>query len=299
VLNLAAPGNIGHQALYAPVPGAPGLIKITLTSLSQMATHTLTRPLSLCALLSLLGVTMLAGAGLLFDLRPAALSKRSLQAALIGLPFITLVEILACLVPAAYGQSTPPPDRTLIVPYYLLVCALAMWGYLAGQYLRQWQMTFFNTNVIARRLRDEAISSSGAEIAHLHCTERSAVQMSQKPLAMTDRFGLRGQHDETSYKHENLNLKRNILTGGLVLLFAITSLFSAAQIMQLRPTISQFAAAWDRSHSLILDAQAKGLAQVTVPPFPNWAGIEDISPDANFWVNRCAKMYYGIEVQTQ
>ena len=248
VLNLAAPGNIGHQRLYAPVPGAPGLIKITLTSLSQIATRTLTRPLSLGAALSLIGVAMLAGAGLLFDPRPIKLSRRSLLAALIYLPLITLIEITACLVPAAYGQSTPPPDRTLIVPYYLLVCALAIWGYLAGQYI---------TIVIARKPRDEAIS----------------------------------------FRHRHQ--KWNILAGGLILVLGVTSLFSAAQIMQLRPAISQFAAAWDRSHSLIVDAQTRGLAEVTVPPFPNWAGIEDISPDTSFWVNRCVKIYYGIEVKTQ
>jgi hypothetical protein len=37
---------------------------------------------------------------------------------------------------------------------------------------------------------DEAICLARAEIAHLHCTERSEVQVSQKPLAMTFNLGL-------------------------------------------------------------------------------------------------------------
>jgi hypothetical protein len=242
ILNLAAPGNIGHANLYAPTPGPVKLLGITLSSFLTLITKIVTNPIGLLGIISLLGIILLAGAGLLFNVQPAATSKRTTRMILIWLPAVTVVLLLASLVPAAYGQSTPPPDRTLIIPYHLLVCGLAVWGYYAGQAIQP----------ILRRIS----------------------------------------------ARENHSLQAG-LVGLLLVIFSMNSLWAAYQVIQIRPSISRFAAEWDRASHMIFEARDNGMTQVTVPSFKNWAGIEDIGPDPTFWVNRCATIYYGIEVITQ
>jgi len=43
------------------------------------------------------------------------------------LPPITLILLEASFAPASYGLSTPPPDRTDIIPTFILVAGLAVW----------------------------------------------------------------------------------------------------------------------------------------------------------------------------
>jgi hypothetical protein len=82
-------------------------------------------------------------------------------------------------------------------------------------------------------------------------------------------------------------------------LLALNSFWAAYLILQRQPAISHFAAQWETANRQILDARAQGLNQVTVVHIDNWEGIEDLSPDPNFWVNRCANIYYGITIQTE
>jgi hypothetical protein len=82
-------------------------------------------------------------------------------------------------------------------------------------------------------------------------------------------------------------------------LLVLNPLWASYLIMQRQPAISHFAAQWDTANRLILDGRSQGLAQVTVPRIDNWDGLEDLSLDSNFWVNRCANIYYGITIQTE
>lgn len=54
------------------------------------------------------------------------------------IPIVTLVLVFACFLASAYAVLTIPPDRVLIIQQYVVVCALAAWGYLAGLTLRRW-----------------------------------------------------------------------------------------------------------------------------------------------------------------
>ena len=46
-----------------------------------------------------------------------------------------LVVLLACMVPVYYALGADPPGRALVVPQYLLICALAFAAWLAGAYV--------------------------------------------------------------------------------------------------------------------------------------------------------------------
>lgn len=48
---------------------------------------------------------------------------------LLILPLFTLLMLLASVVPAAYAMSNAMPSRTLIIPYYLIICVIIAWSY--------------------------------------------------------------------------------------------------------------------------------------------------------------------------
>ena len=51
---------------------------------------------------------------------------------LLMLPVFAALLIFSCFIPAAYGLKKAPPGRTLMIPCFVLVCAVLAWGYLAG-----------------------------------------------------------------------------------------------------------------------------------------------------------------------
>ena len=53
------------------------------------------------------------------------------------IPIVTLVLVFVCFLATSYAVLTLPPDRVLIIQQYVVVCALAGWGYLAGLVLRR------------------------------------------------------------------------------------------------------------------------------------------------------------------
>lgn len=58
----------------------------------------------------------------------------------------------------------------------------------------------------------------------------------------------------------------------------------------------RYAQSWDAEEAHILQAKATGAASVTVPAWPNWAGLNVLSEHPQNWLNQCASGYYGIEV---
>jgi hypothetical protein len=75
-----------------------------------------------------------------------------------------------------------------------------------------------------------------------------------------------------------------------------------AYLLRTTPTVyssfsanQQRAAAWDARDTLIKEAAAQGETHVVVPAFDSIAQILELYPNENFWVNRCAASYYGVE----
>ncbi len=93
--------------------------------------------------------------------------------------------------------------------------------------------------------------------------------------------------------------KRTMFAVGAVL--AIVAL-NAAAVMGIQRTYaqrdaySQFANKWDAVEMQIVQAKAAGADSVTVPAWPNWAGLDVLSVHAKNWVNQCTSGYYGIQV---
>ncbi|MGD0806393.1 MAG: DUF6056 family protein [Anaerolineales bacterium] len=134
ILVIAAPGNQFRQATFPPPPGFLDLIRITvenslrfLIDIVISKRHLLTAAV-LFAVFAMLGSGFLADAGVPF---PTVLRRQW------TLPHLLLAAAaiqLSCFAPAAYGTSEAPPDRTLIIPAFALVCTLALFGYFTGKY---------------------------------------------------------------------------------------------------------------------------------------------------------------------
>lgn len=137
VIIILAPGNQVRQTYF---PATPGLLKILLISAQALAAYLgvmLSSPVRIWDLAVLLVSAVLLGSGFIFtkSCKPVTPIKKVTRNAFVGLLAITLVLVFSCFVPSAYGMSAPPPERTAVIPTFLLVCALTMGGYLIGQAL--------------------------------------------------------------------------------------------------------------------------------------------------------------------
>ena len=124
---IAAPGNSYRQAFYPSPPPPPGLLRISLTSFSAFFSHLFDSAPKVLSLIGTLAIGIWLGT---FG------SVRGLRAR--G-PFLVLVLgallIFSCFPPAAYGQSDAPPDRTLIIPVYILTLTIGLLGFTLGSLL--------------------------------------------------------------------------------------------------------------------------------------------------------------------
>jgi hypothetical protein len=94
---------------------------------------------------------------------------------------------------------------------------------------------------------------------------------------------------------------RAFLTSSILLLVAILSLDISAGLgiqstYAARETFIRYAQTWDAEEDQILAAKASGAGSVTVPSWPNWAGLDVLSEHSKNWLNQCASGYYRIEV---
>ncbi len=125
---IIAPGNAFRQAFYPPPPDLAGILRISWTGFRQFVGATFSGVDRLMAMLASVALSAFLGMQAQ-DLRirpwivPLALAS-------------ALVLTFACFLPAAYGLSDVPPDRTLMMPSHLLAIALVLSGFAIGNYLR-------------------------------------------------------------------------------------------------------------------------------------------------------------------
>jgi len=67
---------------------------------------------------------------------------------------------------------------------------------------------------------------------------------------------------------------------------------STFQVLQQLPANRSRAVAWDARHAQI--ALAEPDATITIPALDSWYGLEEMGPDPQGWVNRCAAQFYGL-----
>jgi hypothetical protein len=155
-----APGNAIRQHSFQSSPSAPGIVKWSLLSTVFMVA----RPL-----LPLLHGTIVTAApralgetpvwlGKALDMAASPLTpivlvgvsasvaftratsaagdQRHARLALLGIPIVACVLIMACMAPSVYGTSAPPPPRALIIPQFVFVCLSVCWGHALGVWAR-------------------------------------------------------------------------------------------------------------------------------------------------------------------
>jgi hypothetical protein len=124
---VAAPGNSYRQAFYPPPPPLLDLLRISLTSFAAFLGHLFDSAPKVLSLIGALAIGIWIG------------TFRNVQVYRARGPFLVLVLgallIFSCFPPAAYGQSDAPPDRTLIIPVYILMLTIALLGVTVGNLL--------------------------------------------------------------------------------------------------------------------------------------------------------------------
>ncbi len=125
---VSAPGNVYRQAYYPPPPDVTGILRIAWAGFLQFLQASFTRTDRLLAALGALILSTFFGMQVQ-ELRPRLwIAPLALASA--------LVFTFVCFLPAAYGLSDVPPDRTLMMPAYLIAIALVLSGFTIGSQLR-------------------------------------------------------------------------------------------------------------------------------------------------------------------
>ena len=127
VLVMIAPGNAYRQAFYPTPPGLLDMLGISIPGFVAFLSRPFSSPESWSSIAGAIGVSAFLGT------RAAPLKRGPWLAPLIlalGLAFSFL-----CFLPAAYGLSDAPPERTLMIPAYILSVALMLAGLIAGAQL--------------------------------------------------------------------------------------------------------------------------------------------------------------------
>jgi len=130
---LAAPGNAVRQA---SMPAPPGVVKLVTLSMQYAwdFTRYSIKGLPLPTFLIILNVSLLAWTLLGWfatdGVRSVPLSR--LLTSTMVTPVIGYFLIVCTVVPSVYAESAYPEPRALMVPYFVLVCVLAIIGWLIG-----------------------------------------------------------------------------------------------------------------------------------------------------------------------
>jgi hypothetical protein len=126
---ISAPGNVFRQAYYPPPAGLARILGIALSNFGAYLGWLAANPERW---LTIIGAAAVAG---YVGLRRPAERVPSLQEPLtlaIGLGFAYL-----CFLPAAYGLSDTPPDRTLMFPSFILAVTTMLATFTAGRRIAQ------------------------------------------------------------------------------------------------------------------------------------------------------------------
>lgn len=128
VIVVMSPGNAARQAFYPPPPALPQLLQMAWANFGSFLVGLVGAPQKILAIFGSLAVAAFIGSRMQ-PRRPSRISAGVILAGGIGLAF-------AGFLPAAYGLSDSPPDRTLLIPAHLLTLTLVIEGFVVGGLLR-------------------------------------------------------------------------------------------------------------------------------------------------------------------
>lgn len=122
-----SPGNAARAAFYPPPPDLFPLLGISLNSFGFFLADVFGSGLRLLSLVAALGLGLWVGAAFDFHIPDG---RAVLLILLLGLGLC-----FTCFPPAAYGLSDAPPDRTLLIPAFLLILTAVVFGVALGGWL--------------------------------------------------------------------------------------------------------------------------------------------------------------------
>lgn len=133
LLVFLAPGNNFRRAPFPPSPSVPGLLRISLRGLREFFYVVVFSPARAPVWVGLILCGFVFGLRIFQRHERSVRESRHLVWALVWLPPVTFVLLIACWVPMAWGTSLTLANRTFIIPAYVLVCLVICWAYLAGR----------------------------------------------------------------------------------------------------------------------------------------------------------------------
>ncbi|HJP93284.1 MAG TPA: DUF6056 family protein [Pyrinomonadaceae bacterium] len=137
LLMVLAPGNKFRRTPFPPPPGVPDLLHISMRGLREFFYVVVLSPTRAPVWVGLILCGFVFGQGIFQRHESTVRERRHLVSALVWLPAVTFVLLVACWVPMAWGTSLTLANRTFIIPAYVLVCLVICWAYFAGQLCRR------------------------------------------------------------------------------------------------------------------------------------------------------------------
>ncbi|HET8782086.1 MAG TPA: DUF6056 family protein, partial [Pyrinomonadaceae bacterium] len=137
LLVVFAPGNYYRRFPFPPHPNPLDVLAISLRGLRDFFYLVVFSPTRAPVWVGLILCGFIFGLGIFRRHEGSVPESKHLVPALLWLPPVTFVLLLACWVPMAWGTSLPLANRTFIIPAYLLVCLVVCWAYLAGRLCRR------------------------------------------------------------------------------------------------------------------------------------------------------------------
>lgn len=128
-----APGNKFRRFPFPPPPAVPDLFRIVMRGLREFFDLVVFSPERAPVWVGLILCGFVFGLGIFQRDEAPVRERRQLVAALLWLPLVTLVLVIVCWIPMAWGTSLTLANRTFIIPVYIMVCLVMCWAYLAGR----------------------------------------------------------------------------------------------------------------------------------------------------------------------
>lgn len=91
---------------------------------------------------------------------------------------------------------------------------------------------------------------------------------------------------------------QNVATTVSLVLLAISVIYPLRAIWIIDrtevPFFKQWSSLWDLRESQILEQKSKGVEDIQLFPLISIAGVKEFDASPDYWVNRCAAAYYGV-----
>ena len=97
------------------------------------------------------------------------------------------------------------------------------------------------------------------------------------------------------YRFEHLF---NVMQIILVIFLAIYFVHAGIKVFSEYPKYHERASLWDTRHANILEKIKQGEKEILVPAIDGFYRTFELQPDPDHWVNKCAALWYGIDVIT-